>query len=635
MWQLVAHALRVAKLTRRKMRILVTGGCGFIGAGFVRQICKNYPSAEVTCIDCLNPCSSVVADLTTDHDNYHFVHGDIKDTLLVRNTVERVKPDTIVHFAAQSHVDTSFTDPISYTNDNVLGTHVLLEACRQVGCVKKFVHISTDEVYGENGEGDGVKTEESLLKPTNPYAATKAAAEMLVHSYMHSYQFPAVIIRSNNVYGPGQYPEKVIPKFIKQLLRDEKLTIQGSGQQLRSFLYLDDAVAAIECVMCQGHVGSVYNISSDHEFSIMELAHKLITKIQGINADLDKWITHIDDRNFNDSRYWIRSEPLARLGWRQKVGFEEGLNRTIQWYREVDDSYWSHRQEADKKALVWGGRGWIGGLFEAELRKQGWKVVHAESRADCREAVMAEIGAHSPSHLLSLIGRTHGPGFGTIDYLEQPGKLRENIRDNLYGPMVLAEAARATGKHLLYMGTGCIFSGASDELFTESSAPNFFGSAYSTVKGFTDQLMAAYSSTVLNVRIRMPIHSQDNPRNFITKIIQYKKINSIPNSMTVLDDIIPLLVRAMDRRITGTLNAVNPGVLEHSEILRMYRDLQNPGHTWEELDTRELMEGRHVVAARSNNHLDATRIKNLFPELPTLRDSVEAILRKNTFAGRS
>jgi len=615
------------------MKILITGGCGFIGAGFVRQICKNYPNATVVNIDCLNPCASVAVDLTTDHDNYHFVRGDIKDTLLVRNTIEHFKPDTIVHFAAQSHVDTSFTDPISYTNDNVLGTHVLLEACRQVGCVKKFVHISTDEVYGENAHDDGVKTEESLLKPTNPYAATKAAAEMLVHSYMHSYQFPAVIIRSNNVYGPGQYPEKVIPKFIKQLLRNEKLTIQGSGLQLRSFLYLDDAVAAIECVMFQGHVGSVYNISSVHELSIIDLAGTLVKNIYGSEAKLENWITHIDDRNFNDSRYWIKSDPLARLGWRQRVTFEDGLERTIKWFRETPDSYWFHGKVATKKALVWGGRGWIGGHFEAELHRQGWEVVHATSRADCREAVMDEIIKEKASHLVSLIGRTHGPGFSTIDYLEQPGKLQENIRDNLYGPLVLAEAARETGRHLLYMGTGCIFTGSTDELFTEDDAPNFFGSAYSTVKGFTDQLMAAYRQT-LNVRIRMPIHSQDNPRNFITKIIQYRKINSIPNSMTVLDDIIPLLVKAMERRIVGTLNAVNPGVIEHSEILRMYRDFQNPSHTWEELDTKELMNGGHVVAARSNNHLDTTRIKTLFPELPPLRESVERILRENKFSGR-
>ena len=245
----------------------------------------------------------------------------------------------------------------------------------------------------------------------------------------------------------------------------------------------------------------------------------------------------------------------------------------------------------------------------------------------------AEISSVEPSHLLSLIGRTHGPGFTTIDYLEQPGKLQENIRDNLYGPLILAEAARQTKKHLLYMGTGCIFTGQPDEIFTENSAPNFFGSGYSTVKGFTDQLMAAYPE-VLNVRIRMPIHSQDNPRNFITKIINYKKINSIPNSMTVLDDIIPLLVRAMEDRVTGTLNAVNPGVISHSEILRTYRDFQNSAHTWEELDTAELMRGGHVVAARSNNHLDTTRIKSLYSELPGIHESVERILRTNTFNGR-
>ena len=616
------------------MKILITGGCGFIGAGFTRQICKKYPTATIINIDCLNPCSSQSKDLTENHDNYIFVQGDIKNTLLVQNTLNTYKPDTVVHFAAQSHVDTSFTDPIMYTNDNVLGTHVLLEACRQVGCVKKFIHISTDEVYGENGKDDGVKTEESLLKPTNPYAATKAAAEMLVHSYTHSYQFPAVIIRSNNVYGPGQYPEKVIPKFIQQLQRGEKLTIQGSGQQLRSFLYLDDAVSAIECVMFQGHVGSVYNISSDHEISIMDLAKQLITKIRGVESVTADWITHIEDRNFNDSRYWIKSEPLARLGWSQRVSFEEGLNQTIEWYRVTEPSYWSCSFAASKKVLVWGGRGWIGGLFEKELLAQGWSVQHAISRADCHEAVDTEISAVNPSHLLSLIGRTHGPGFSTIDYLEQPGKLQENIRDNLYGPLVLAEAARRTKKHLLYMGTGCIFTGSTDEIFTEADEPNFFGSAYSTVKGFTDRLMSENYPEVLNVRIRMPIHSQDNPRNFITKIIQYQKINSIPNSMTVLDDIIPLLVKAMKDRVGGTLNAVNPGVISHSEILRTYRDCQNSAHTWEELDTKELMSGGHVVAARSNNHLDTTRIKLLYPELPTIQESVERILQNSKFNGR-
>ena len=615
------------------MRILITGGCGFIGAGFTRQICKNYPSATVVNIDCLNHCSTTAKDLTESHENYHFVHGDIKDTLLVSSVLRKHAIDTVVHFAAQSHVDTSFTDPISYTNDNVLGTHVLLEACRLVGGIKKFIHISTDEVYGENGSDNSVKTEESLLKPTNPYAATKAAAEMLVHSYTHSYQFPAVIIRSNNVYGPGQYPEKVIPKFIQQLLRGEKLTIQGSGHQLRSFLYLDDAVAAIECVMFQGHVGCVYNISSDHEISVLDLAKTLLTKIHGQEAVFAEHITHIEDRNFNDSRYWIKSEPLARLGWNQKIGFEEGLDRTIEWYRTAKHSYWSVEKDV-KKVLVWGGKGWIGGLFEKELLARGWSIHHAISRADCRDAVDAEILAVGPSHLLSLIGRTHGPGFSTIDYLEQPGKLQENIRDNLYGPLILAEAARRAKKHLLYMGTGCIFTGSSDEIFTEESLPNFFGSGYSTVKGFTDRLMAESYPEVLNVRIRMPIHSQDNPRNFITKIIQYKKINSIPNSMTVLDDIIPLLVKAMEDRIEGTLNAVNPGIISHSEILRMYRDFQNGAHTWEELDTKELMRGGHVVAARSNNHLDTTRIKSLYPQLPSAHESVERILRENTFSAR-
>ncbi len=623
--------------TTEMKTLLITGGCGFIGAGFTRHFIKTYPFLRIVNIDCLYSCSTHADDLTKSYDNYIFVKGDIKDNSLIKSILDKYNIDTIVHFAAQSHVDTSFTNPLLYTHDNILGTHSILEAVRSYGKLKKFVHISTDEVYGENTHDDGVKTEESLLKPTNPYAASKAASEMLVHSYMHSYQLPAVIIRSNNVYGPGQYPEKVIPKFIFQLLDNKKLTIQGSGQQLRSFLYLDDAVSAISCILFQGHVGDIYNISSKDEISIIRLAKMLLAELKP-GAEYDDWVTHIEDRNFNDQRYWITSEPLKKLGWKQEVSLEDGLKRTVDWFRHVDRAEYWVDAAPQHHALIWGGRGWIAGHFIKALEARGWKTTIATSRADDRKAVLTEIEAVAPTNLVSLIGRTHGPGFSTIDYLEQPGKLVENMRDNLYGPLCLAEASRATGKHLLYMGTGCIFDYdeghelGSGKGFTEQDKPNFFGSSYSVVKGYTDQLMANYPN-VLNVRIRMPISSEDGPRNFITKIINYKKINSIPNSMTVMDDILPLLVRAMEDGVVGTLNATNPGVIDHGEILSLYKELQNPDHTWEEIDKQELL-GSCVKAARSNNMLDTRRIEELYPELPAIKKSVYNLMSKYNFSNR-
>jgi UDP-glucose 4,6-dehydratase len=615
------------------MRLLVTGGAGFIGSAFCRRLRKDYSQFVLVNLDCLYPCST--STLSESAGSYTFVKGNLRDGALLTALLKEHAIDTVVHFAAQSHVDTSFTDPLSYTQDNVVGTHTLLEACRTYGAIKRFVHISTDEVYGENT--GAVFTETSLLKPTNPYAATKASAEMLVHSYIHSYGLPAVVIRSNNVYGPGQYPEKVIPKFIFQLLDGKSLTIQGSGHQLRSFLYVEDAVDAVLCVLFQGAQGEVYNISSTDELSIRELARTLVAVLRPA-ATLEESLTFIEDRHFNDKRYWIESKPLAALGWRQKVPFAEGLAATIAWYKAVDRlTYWCDNETSPAKAveriaLVWGSRGWIGSQFVPLLSARGFAVVNATSRADDRAAVEAEVAAVKPTHLVSLIGRTHGEGFSTIDYLEQSGKLLENLTDNLYGPVTLAAVAKASGLHLLYMGTGCIFTDdGTGHAFKESDQPNFFGSAYSTVKGITDRIMnEEYKDTCLNVRIRMPISAIPGPRNFISKIISYKNICSIPNSMTVMEDVLPCLVECMERKVVGPLNATNPGVIEHNTILGWYKELQDPGHVWTNVDTKELL-ASCVKSARSNNRLDTTRIQSLFPSLPTIGESVRRLLETHSF----
>jgi dTDP-glucose 4,6-dehydratase len=239
----------------------------------------------------------------------------------------------IIHFAAQSHVQNSFTDSIQYTKDNVLGTHNLLEVTRlYCPTLERFIHCSTDEVYGESmlEVDEQHKTEQSVLCPTNPYAASKAAAEMLVTSYNHSFNMPIIITRGNNVYGPNQYPEKVIPRFIKQLKMGKKVTIQGDGSCVRAFLHAHDTALAFITVLEKGELGEIYNIGCDEcmEYSILDVAKILIKKICR-TEDYGKWITYIADRPFNDKRYYISNQKLKDLGWNIYISLDKGLDLLI------------------------------------------------------------------------------------------------------------------------------------------------------------------------------------------------------------------------------------------------------------------------------------------------------------------
>jgi dTDP-glucose 4,6-dehydratase len=234
----------------------------------------------------------------------------------------------VIHFAAQSHVQNSFEDSIKFTNDNVLGTHTLLECCRKYGKLKKFIHVSTDEVYGESmlDLDEKHKTEHSILCPTNPYAATKAGAELLAQSYAHSYKMPIIITRGNNVYGPNQYPEKIIPLFIKLLQEDKKVSIQGDGSSVRAFLHAHDTASAFECILEKGKIGEIYNIGCDEnmEYSVLEVAKLLIRMIKNTD-NYDDWIEYVEDRPYNDKRYYISNQKLKDLGWNIQVQFMDGI----------------------------------------------------------------------------------------------------------------------------------------------------------------------------------------------------------------------------------------------------------------------------------------------------------------------
>jgi len=259
---------------------------------------------------------------------YKLIQGNICSKDLVTHILKDYQITHIIHFAAQSHVQNSFEDSLQYTQDNILGTHTLLECCRRYGMIEKFIHISTDEVYGESmlDEGEEKKNEQSILCPTNPYAATKAGAELIAKSYYFSFKMPIIITRGNNVYGPNQYPEKLIPRFIQLLKENKKVTIQGDGSNVRAFLHAYDVATAIELILMKGEIGEIYNIGSDDhlEYTVLEIAHKLIKLIKPTDR-IEDWIEYIEDRPFNDKRYYISNEKMKRLGWKIEKDFDEGL----------------------------------------------------------------------------------------------------------------------------------------------------------------------------------------------------------------------------------------------------------------------------------------------------------------------
>lgn len=317
------------------VNLLITGGCGFIGSNFINYYFPKNKLNKMVNIDAMYYCANetnVEASIRY-HRDYVFVKGNLCDFEFVKDVVEKYNITHVIHFAAQSHVQNSFTDSIKFTHDNILGTHTLLEVCRRYGKIVKFIHVSTDEVYGESMKqvDEKQKTEHSILCPTNPYAATKAGAELIAQSYNHSYKMPIIITRGNNVYGKNQYPEKLIPLFIKQLKEGKKVTIQGNGSAVRAFLHAYDTAKAFECILEKGVIGEIYNIGCDAnnmEFSVMEIA-KLLIKLIKNTEDYDEWIEYVEDRPFNDQRYYISNKKLKDLGWNIEINLMNGLTELL------------------------------------------------------------------------------------------------------------------------------------------------------------------------------------------------------------------------------------------------------------------------------------------------------------------
>lgn len=324
--------------------ILVTGGCGFIGSHFVRRVLR-HPEWRVVNLDKLTYAGNVenLADVG-ENAGYHFVKGDIADQILVERLFREERPGAVVNFAAESHVDRSILDPSPFLQTNVIGVQILLEAALRHG-IKRFLQISTDEVYGD-AEGKGPFYEDSPLSPGSPYAASKAAADLLCLAYRRTYGLPVLIVRSSNNYGPFQFPEKLIPLIIRSALNGDDLPVYGDGLQQRDWLYVEDNAQAILRVLEKGNIGSIYNVGTGEERTNLETVRmlcRLLTQEAGLDPEtLLGRIRFIKDRPGHDRRYALDSDRIRKeLGWSPQVSFETGLRRTVRWY--LDHADWVRR----------------------------------------------------------------------------------------------------------------------------------------------------------------------------------------------------------------------------------------------------------------------------------------------------
>lgn len=316
------------------MKLLVTGGAGFIGSNFVHYMLKTYPDCEIINLDVLTYAGNLENLKELENEPRHkFVKGDICDAELVNKLVAEV--DAVVHFAAESHVDRSILDSAAFVRTNVIGTHTLLEAARKAGN-KRFHHVSTDEVFGSLGAQDPAFNEATPYDPRSPYSASKAGSDHLVRAYFHTHGLPVTISNCSNNYGPFHFPEKLIPLIITNLMEGKKIPIYGDGLNVRDWLYVEDHCRAIDTILQKGKIGETYCVGGDGEKTNLEIAKKILELL----CRDESWIEYVADRKGHDKRYAINfSKIKTELGWTPQVTFEEGIEKTVKWFQE-HEAWW-------------------------------------------------------------------------------------------------------------------------------------------------------------------------------------------------------------------------------------------------------------------------------------------------------
>lgn len=323
------------------MKILVTGGAGFIGSNFIIYMLNRYPNYQIVNIDCLTYAGNIDnLESIANNPNYTFFKADITDAEAV-NQIMSTGVDCVVNFAAESHVDRSIVGPEIFIKTNVLGTQVLLEASKRYG-INKYIQVSTDEVYGSLGS-EGLFTETTPLSPNSPYSASKAGGDLIARAYFETYQFPVCITRCSNNYGAFQFPEKLIPMVISKALKDEKIPVYGDGLNIRDWLYVEDHCSAIDLVLHEGKVGEIYNIGGNNERKNLQIVNAILKEL----GKSENQISFVADRLGHDRRYAIDASKIKEeLGWQPKYVFESGIKQTIEWY--LSNEEWLKKIESRK-----------------------------------------------------------------------------------------------------------------------------------------------------------------------------------------------------------------------------------------------------------------------------------------------
>jgi len=566
------------------MKVIVTGGCGFIGSNFINYLLMD-PNEDIEIIN-IDLRTYAGRGNNLDHmelknnEKYKFYEVDISNKELILEIFKNELPDIVFNFAAESHVDNSIIKPDEFLKTNVIGTLNLLEASKKYP-VKKFIQISTDEVYGSATQESF--DEKCKLSPSSPYSSSKASSELLALSYYKTHGIPLIVTRSVNNYGPYQYPEKLIPLFITNLIERKKIPLMWSednpGSNIRDWIHVIDNCRAIWFLSQNGKIGEIYNIPGMNEKSNLEITKKILDKF---NLD-DTWIEKIPHRKGHDYKYSVSGSKLTKLGFQYKYdNFDKHFNEVIDWYKENKD-WWD---KIKNKTVVFG-NGYLGNRISKEF---GFILTNTNPLEINKLKKFLDL--ERPSIIINSIGKT---GYPNIDWCEN--NKDETLYSNVTVPLILAQECYKRGIYFIHLSSGCIYEGDNDNKgFSEEDIPNFDDSFYSKSKIIAENILKNFPSLIL--RIRMPIDNIDHERNLINKLKNYNSVIDIPNSMTYVPDFLKVLGILLSKKAIGVYNVVNPGSISALDIVSAYKENINRAHNFEVMSLEEL---NRITSARRSN----------------------------------